>query len=122
MPVQKHAKLEICDFNAKTRELTLYDRRKTKVLLSLLISDQIRLKQACVDKIREICEFGARTKQFIYYMANQTKIADKPADFQPSKTQTSRHRCKPSQRRALGLKSSGAKKPVKYSTSFCVRP
>ena len=73
MPAQKHAELEICDFNAKTREFTLHDRRKTKALLSLLISDQIRLKQACVDKISEICEFGARTEQFIYYMANQKK-------------------------------------------------
>ena len=73
MPAQKHAELEICDFNAKTREFTLYDRRKTKALLSLLVSDQIRLKQTCVYKIREICEFGARTKQFIYYMANQKK-------------------------------------------------
>ena len=96
MPAQKHAELEICDFNAKTRGFTLYNRRKTKALLSLLISDQIRLKQACVDKIRVICEFGARTKQFIYYMANPKKIADKP--------QTSRHRCKLSQRRAFGLK------------------
>ena len=49
MSAQKHAELEICDFNAKTREFILYDRRKTKALLSLLISDQIRLKQACVD-------------------------------------------------------------------------
>ena len=122
MPAQKHAEQEICDFNAKTREFTLYDRRKTKALLSLLISDQKRLKQACVDKIREICEFGARTKQFIYYMANQKKIADKPADFRSSRTRTSRHSCKPSQRRAFGLKSIGAEQPVKYSTAFCVRP
>ena len=73
MPAQKHAELEICDFNAKTREFILYDRRDTKALLSLLISDQIRLKQACVDMIREICEFGTRTKQFMYYMTNKKK-------------------------------------------------
>ena len=74
MPAQKHAELEICDFNAETREFIQYDQRKTKVLLILLISDQIRLKQACVDKIHtwiEICELGTRTTQFIYYMTNK---------------------------------------------------
>ena len=81
MPAQKHAELEICDFNTKTSEFILNDQRKTKALLSLLISDQIRLNQACVDKIHawiEICEFGTRTKQIIYYMTNQPKkkIAD----------------------------------------------
>ena len=74
MPAQKHAESEICDFNANTKEFKLYDQRKTKALLSLLIFDQIRLKQACVDKIHawiEICEFGTPTKQFIYYMTNK---------------------------------------------------
>ena len=76
MPAQKHAELEICDFNAETREFILYDQRKIKALLSLLISDQIRLRQACVDKIHtwiEICELGTRTTQFIYYMTNKKK-------------------------------------------------
>ena len=69
MPAEKHAMLEICDFNAKTREFILYDERKTKALLSQLISDQIRLNEACADKIHawiDICGFGTRTKQFIY--------------------------------------------------------
>ena len=30
MSAQKHAELEICDFNAKTREFILYDRRKNQ--------------------------------------------------------------------------------------------
>ena len=61
MPAQKHAELEICNFNAKT-----YTIRPTKNQ-GLLISDQIRLKQACVDKIHawiEICEFGTRTNLY----------------------------------------------------------
>ena len=64
----------------KTIEFILYDQRKTKALLSLLISDQIRLKQACVDKIHawiEICEFGTRTKQFIYYMTTPSPLPSK---------------------------------------------
>ena len=97
MPAQKHAELEICDFNAKTREFILYDRQKTKALLSLLISDQIRLKQACVDKIRDVSSEHELTSVYILY-DQPKKITDKPADFRPSKTRTSLHRCKPSQR------------------------
>ena len=33
MPAQRHAELEICDFNAKTREFILYDQRKIKACL-----------------------------------------------------------------------------------------
>ena len=70
----------------KNIDYILYDQRKTKALLGLLISDKIRLKQACVGKIHawiEISEFGTRTKQFIFYMTTPplTKKADKPADF-----------------------------------------
>ena len=45
-------------------------------VMDIVVSDQIRLKQAYVDKIHawiEICEFEMGTKQFIYYMTNQVK-------------------------------------------------
>ena len=74
----------------KLESLNNTTKEKSRHCLSLLISDQIRLKQAFVDKIHtwiEICELGTRTTRFIYYMTNK-KIADKPADFRPSKTHT----------------------------------